>query len=179
MTTEVVVKNLKKLTETERVKVMLACDYMERVINSPQFTERWLALELTNNQGFSNATILNMILSGATKLEPKEDKEIAVHLEMFYSFRNTVGYTRPSTIWTWFNRKFFKRYEVEDVAKNIAHESIGHKVGFDHKSARETTSIPYQLGYLVRDMVWEIRNLGVFKTLAEAKQLKGLARYRK
>lgn len=171
------IHDLKKFSDKERKMVVEAVHLGVSALNSEEFRQRFLMLELTNNKGLSNASIYNMIMSGATIQEPENDYEIDIRLEAFYSWKNTVGYTRPSTVWIWFNRKFFKSFKVWDLARNIFHEAVGHKVGFDHKSAREHTSVPYNLGFLIEDMVREYVTLGRFLKVTEALG-KGKAKYR-
>jgi hypothetical protein len=174
------VHELKNFSEKERAMVREAIAYAGACLNTEQFRDRFLALELTSNRGMSNATIYNMIMSGVTELDPEVDFEIDIRLEAFYSWKNTVGYTRPSTMWIWFNRKFFKHFEVWDLARNIIHESVGHKIGFGHKSASEHTSVPYNLGFLIEDMVRESITMGAPLPLNQALfTAKHKAKYRK
>lgn len=173
----VTIHALKNFSESERAMVREAVAYAIGAFNSNEFRQRFLALELTSNKGMSNASIYNLLMSGSTDLEKEEDREIDIHLEAFYSWKNTVGYTRPSTIWIWFNRKFFKTFKPWDLARNIWHEAVGHKAGFGHKSAREHTSIPYALGFLIEDMVREVISFGFPLDLEAAKRVKGKAKY--
>jgi len=172
------IHDLKKFSEAERAKVREAVEYGIAVFNSEEFRQRFLALELTNTKGLSNVSIYNHLISGATDLEKEEDREIDIRLEAFYSWKNTVGYTKPSTVWIWFNRKFFKSFRPWDLARNIWHEAVGHKSGFSHKSAREHTSVPYALGFLIEDMVREVITIGRPLKLTEAIAAKGKAKYR-
>jgi hypothetical protein len=178
MTVTAKIYELKKFTPKEREMVREAVAYGVAAFNSWQFRERFLALELTSNKGMSNASIYNLLMSGSTDLEKEEDREIDIYLEAFYSWKNTVGYTKPLTVWIWFNRKFFNSFEVWDLARNIWHEAVGHKAGFSHKSAREHTSIPYALGFLIEDMVRETISFGFPLDITEAKRVKGKAKYR-
>lgn len=171
------IHQLKHFSENEREMVREAVRLGVLALNSEEFRQRFGWLELTSNKGMSNATIYNMIVSGVTTVEPEQDREIDIRLEAFYSWKNTVGYTYPKSMWIWFNRKFFKSFKVWDLARNIFHESVGHKIGFGHKSVREHTSVPYNLGFLIEDMVREYMTLGRFLKVTEALN-KGKAKYR-
>jgi hypothetical protein len=63
-----------------------------------------------------------------------------------------IGYTNGTINVININWKFFKGNTVADVAANLAHEWT-HKIGFDHKSAKEHDSAPYAIGYIVGDLI--------------------------
>src|SRR5690606_8082794 len=89
-------------------------------------------------------------------LSPEVDGEADIHVEAYNSYwSRVVGYTYPHTPKTWVNLKFFNGYDYADIADNIFHEWL-HKLGFDHVSADEHTSVPYALGYIVRDLIKQI-----------------------
>lgn len=157
---EVVIQKTSKFSAAELARFREAAEYMERVVNSPEWKERFLALKLTNTRGMTNEQVFTLVQSGKTTLEKAPDYEIDIYIEMFYSWKKTVGYTRPSTVWTWINRRFFKRFTIADIGRNLWHESVAHKAGFGHKSANELTSVPYNGGYLMQDMIEEVLAYG-------------------
>jgi hypothetical protein len=136
-------------------KYVKAVELTEKVINSERFKERLLKLELTNTNNKTNQEIYDLMMKGAEILEPLEDREVDVFITMYYKNNKTVGYTYPSTKDTWVNSKFFDSYTPADVGCNLIHEWL-HKLGFDHTSAREHTSVPYAVGYLVEDCIEEM-----------------------
>jgi hypothetical protein len=146
------VHNLKNFKPEERKKFKEAMREMVKVLNSREFYTRFMNLELEQTEGHSNPQIYVMLRSGADKFNKENDFDIDVHLTMYYSWKRTIGYTYPSTYFTWINRKFFRGFDASDVAGNVAHEYM-HNLGFGHKSAKDHKSVPYAIGYLVRDMI--------------------------
>lgn len=158
---KVMINSREGFTQAEIEKHEVSCKMLESVVNTHEFMQRMLALKLTNTKGLANHEIYLMIRAGAEVLQPEVDHEIDVHVVIYHASNKTVGYTKPSTIKTWVNRKFFAGYEYAEVACNIFHEWL-HKLGFDHVSAREHTSVPYALGYLVEAMIKEMIAGAVF-----------------
>jgi hypothetical protein len=73
-------------------------------------------------------------------------------LKQYYKrWSAVIGYTSPSTNVININWKFFQNYQPSDVAGNLCHEWI-HKIGFGHASASEHDSVPYAIGYIVKEM---------------------------
>ena len=151
------VHNKQNFTDEERIKFMASLDLAKQVLNSAEFKERFLALPLVQTLGYSNIDIYNMLMSGADKFNTEADSAIDVHITMYYSFRNTVGYTYPTTWWTWINRKFFSYFSYADVAGNVVHEYM-HNMSFDHRRASDSMSVPYATGDLVSAMINELIN---------------------
>jgi hypothetical protein len=52
-------------------------------------------------------------------------------VKMYYSIKNTVGYTYPSDLIVYTNSKFHNSYDACNVASNLTHEWT-HKMGFGH-----------------------------------------------
>ena len=103
-------------------------------------------------------------MSGADKFNKEADQDIDVYLTIYYSFKSTVGYTYPSTWWTWINRKFFSSFDESEVAGNVVHEYM-HNLGYDHNTAKDHNSVPYATGYLVRDLIKEFEKEPVETTV--------------
>lgn len=145
--------------EDER-KVYQAIDIIKAVISSKEFKDRVLNFEyegkkqFVDNDGLSNEEIYQKLLNGSESLSPEMDHEMDLELELYYSSRNTVGYTYPEEMKIWMNKKFFRVYSPTEVAGNLFHEWT-HKLGFHHSfrynKAREY-SVPYGLGYLIREL---------------------------
>ena len=146
------VHGTKNFTEQERQKFSLAIKKAEEVLNSEEFKDAVLIYPFDQANGTTNKEIYDMIMSGADKFNTMEDGDIDVQIEMYYSFGRAIGYTYPSTWFTWINRKFFKRFDHSEIAGNVVHEYM-HNLGFGHRTAKDHDSVPYAIGYLVRDMV--------------------------
>jgi hypothetical protein len=126
----------------------------EAALNSKKFYDEFLKLEFTSNKGMSNEEIYLALMSGADLFNKDEDNDIDVFVTMYHKNNKVVGYTNPSTCRTWVNRKFFSQYDEADIACNLIHEYM-HKMGFDHKSAKEKSSVPYAVGYLLERVIRE------------------------
>jgi len=142
-------------TESERIKFRKSINYAEQVINSEEFKVRFLQMPLVQTNNKTNLEIYNELMSGADKFNKEADKDIDVQITMYYSFKNTVGYTYPTTWFTWINRKFFSSFDYADVAGNVVHEYM-HNMGYGHLRATDKWSVPYAVGYLVRNMIKEL-----------------------
>jgi hypothetical protein len=149
------VHNKVNFSEKERTTFLEALEEAKKVINSSDFKDRAVNLPLEQTNGFSPLEIYNKFISGADSFNTEEDGYIDVHITMYHSFKNTVGYTYPTTWFTWINRKFFSRFDHAEIAGHVIHEYM-HNVGFGHKSAGDKNSVPYAYGYLVRDMIREL-----------------------
>lgn len=141
-------------------KVHKAVDIIKKVIQSREFRAQVLNFtyngkkQFVDNKGLTNEEIYLKLLAGAETLVPDEDAEMDLELELYYSSRNTVGYTYPNTVRVWMNTKYFNPYTPSQVAGNLFHEWT-HKLGFDHAtsySISRDSSVPYALGYLIRDL---------------------------
>jgi hypothetical protein len=150
------VHNKNNFTPEEKEKFLKALEEATKIINSPEFKQRALNLKLEQALGYNSLEIYQKFMSGSDKFNTVSDKDIDVHITMFYSFRNTVGYTYPTTWFTWINRKFFSRFNEAEIAGNVVHEYM-HNLGFGHNSPRDKNSVPYAYGYLVRDMIREAK----------------------
>lgn len=141
-------------------KVYKAIEIIKKVIGSRIFRDRVLNFtfegeyKFVDNRGFTNEQIYQILLDGSEDLKPEVDHEMDLDLELYYSWRNVVGYTYPSTMKIFMNTKFFDPYTPSQVAGNIFHEWT-HKLGFEHDqdySVRRDSSVPYALGYLIQEL---------------------------
>lgn len=143
----------------DQQKVEKAIDIIKAVLTSPEFKHRVINFKykdggFIDNKGLSNAEIYQKVLEGKEDLFPEIDYEMDVELELYYSSKNTVGYTYPDTTRIWMNTKYFNVFTPAEVAGNIFHEWT-HKLGFDHAtyySESRDASVPYAIGYLIRDL---------------------------
>lgn len=106
------------------------------------------------NNGLTNAQIYQSILDAAEKLTPAKNNTLDVGVKLYYEASTVVGYTSGSISYINVNTKFFDTYAINSVASNLFHEWL-HKVGYGHDSAataRRPYSVPYAIGYIVRDI---------------------------
>jgi hypothetical protein len=146
-------------------KVEAALIFIQRIVRTQEFRQRVLnhrydgQVQFSNNNGFTNAQIYQMLVDGAETLKPLIDNKMDLELELYTNnYTSTVGYTYPNTLRIWMNRKFFNRYSAEEVARNVFHEWT-HKLGFGHDSkatARRPYSVPYALGSIIQDMAFKM-----------------------
>jgi hypothetical protein len=141
-------------------KVHQAIDIIKKVIASREFRKRVYNFtyegerKFVDNLGYSNEQIYQILLNGSEDLKPDIDHEMDLDLELYYSWRNTVGYTYPDGLRIWMNTKFFNVYTPSEVAGNVFHEWT-HKLGFIHDaqySVKRDSSVPYALGYLIEEL---------------------------
>lgn len=141
-------------------KVYKAIEIIKNVIRSEEFRERVVNFtyqgkkQFVDSKGLSNEEIYLKLLNGKEDLLPEIDHEMDLDLQLYYSWRSTVGYTYPNTMRIWMNTKFFNYYTPTEVAGNIFHEWT-HKLGFDHATYYSTSrdsSVPYALGYLIEEL---------------------------
>jgi hypothetical protein len=147
------------LSELKKLKEVLPV--LEKAINSNEF-KKW-CVEYDFENAYDNRMNGNQIyiklMTGAEVLDPKEDKEMDIDLTIYTvpwygRGKNVIGYTYPSTMRTWVNRKFFSSYTIAGIAGNLAHEWC-HKIGFDHSfywTSTRSTSVPYAVGYKVEEL---------------------------
>lgn len=140
-------------------KLHKAFEVLETVVNSETFKEQVLNFKnkkgerkFASNNGFSNEQIFAMFMDGRELLQPNTPNEMNFFLKLYNrSWSKVIGWTNGKINTININWKFFKTFSPDDVAGNLAHEWT-HKIGFDHTSAAEHDSVPYAIGYIVRDL---------------------------
>jgi hypothetical protein len=158
------------LSETEEIKVHLARNIIESIINSDDFknyiinfkymlrysTGRlWWRRQFSEFRvGFpythlSNYDVYKLIMSGAETLTPEVDQEADINIKVDRrNRRGVIGYTYKSSKWQWIYSWVLKRYSVQQIAGNMFHEYL-HKQGFGHpfrNTIDRKYSVPYALG---------------------------------
>ena len=101
--------------------------------------------QFSDNLGLTNEQIYDRMREATEKLFENEKYVAEFRSELYYTRRNTVGYTTagwPSWIMT--NTKFFTPWPDTDVAGHIVHEWT-HLIGFSHYQSF-TGSVPYDVG---------------------------------
>lgn len=141
------------------IKLQAAFEIINRIVNSVEFKDRIINFknkngkrEFASNKGLSNEEIYQIFMDGREILLPDTPGEMNLYLKLYHNrFSRVIGYTSPKTNLIHINFKYFKNYSPQDVASNLVHEWV-HKLGFDHKSAKEHDSVPYAIGYIVDDI---------------------------
>lgn len=145
---------------SQQDKVLTAIELIKQVVATPEFKHRVVNYtyngkkQFVDNKGLSNEEIYRILLDGKEDLLPEVDYQMDLELELYYSVKNTVGYTYPNTLRIWMNTKYFNNYTPAQVAGNLFHEWL-HKLGFDHASSNTTgrsSSVPYAIGYLIEEL---------------------------
>lgn len=141
-------------------KLYKAIDIIKKVVATEEFRNRVINFtyqgkkEFVDNKGMTNEQIYQALLDGREDLKPEIDNEMDLELQLYYSWRDTVGYTTPGEMRIYMNTKFFNPYTPSEVAGNVFHEWT-HKLGFDHAqsySVSRDSSVPYALGYLIEEL---------------------------
>ncbi len=162
MSFKVDVHNLKNFSDREKARLTMGLKELERILVNEDLwkgvAKRWHDWDdkyyMDSNgrkREYQNwRQFKNQLLSGADKFNPKNDGDLDLYLTLYYSMKNVVGYTYPSTWWTWTNRKYFKKFDDGEIAGHVVHEYL-HNMGLSHPNM--FSSLTYQFGYLVRDMI--------------------------
>lgn len=151
---------LNKFDVHDEEKVRRAFEIIKKVVASREFRDRVVNFEykgqkvFVDNDGKSNEEIYQTLLDGSENLNPGVNNQMDLELELYYSSRNTVGYTYPSKNKIWMNTKYFDPYTPCEVARNVFHEWT-HKLGFKHDSsntASRKSSVPYAIGSIIEEL---------------------------
>ncbi len=146
-------------------KLYSAFSFMEKIINSEEFKQRIINFKnhkgekkFESSKGLSNEEIYEIFMEGREILQWETSGEVNLFLKLYDNpMSRVIGYTSPKTNIIHMNWKYFKHFKTHEVAANLTHEWI-HKLGFGHTSAKEHDSVPYAIGYIVRDMVLKSMN---------------------
>jgi hypothetical protein len=137
-----------------------AVDLVKKVVATEAFRKRVLnhlyngRTSFANNNGLTNIQIYQSILDAAERLKPIKNNTLDVGVKLYYQNNSVVGYTSSSISYINVNTKFFNGFAPNQVAGNLFHEWL-HKLGYGHDSvatARRPYSVPYAIGYIVRDL---------------------------
>lgn len=143
---------------TEKIRV--AEELIKRVVATDEFRNRVIGFTynskraFVDNGGLTNEEIYQKILEGAETLNKIKDNEMDIQIEMYYENTSTVGYTYANTSKIYANTKFYNSYNSATITGNMTHEWL-HKLGFTHAtyySASRDASVPYAIGYIMRDI---------------------------
>lgn len=141
-------------------KLHKAVEIIKKVVGSVEFRDKVINYtyqgkkQFVDNKNLTNSEIYQILLNGKENLKPEVDHEMDLELELYYSWKNTVGYTYPNALRIYMNTKYFDPFTPSEVAGNVFHEWT-HKLGFEHASSYSVSrdsSVPYAIGYLIRDL---------------------------
>lgn len=154
-----------RMARTKEEKLFQSIDLLRQVFSSPEFKQKILKhkfngrYRFAHNRGLTNRQIYLRILAGVEKLYPYYNNAMDVEVELYSDYKsNVLGFTRPSTKRIWMNTKYFNKHTPAEVASHLTHEWL-HKLGFDHERERSATrkySVPYAVGYIVKDIAGKI-----------------------
>lgn len=147
-------------SRSQEEKVLKAAELIRKVVVSAEFKKRVLNYKykgkktFKDNDGLTNLQIYKKILEGSEKMTGLgKNRTMDLELELYTdNSSNTIGYTYPSIVRVYANRKYFNKFRPHQVADNMMHEWL-HKIGFDHevKATRDRRhSVPYAIGYIVK-----------------------------
>lgn len=147
-------------TPDQAEKIEAASELIRKIIISPEFKSRVLNYSYNGrrrfyqNGGLSNKQIYNKIIRGSEyMLNLGNNHTMDLELELYTDLEsNTIGYTYPSIVRVFMNRKYFEKFKPYQVADNMVHEWL-HKLGFKHDveaTDLRRHSVPYAVGYIVK-----------------------------
>ena len=151
---------LMNLSNSQSKKYNKAVAIVKKVVATEAFKKKVLAYkyagrsQFADNKGKTNAQIYQTILDAAESLKPIKNNTMDLGVKMYSQQSSVVGYTNESITYINVNTKFFNTFGANEVAGNLFHEWL-HKLGYDHDStstSRRPYSVPYAVGYMVRDI---------------------------
>jgi len=147
------IHGLDNFTDKEKEKFMSAMMLGELVLNSWDFRMKMVSTTFTENNNMTGKQIWELICTGQDLFNTKEDHDIDVFVTMYDNFwTGTIGYTFPNTFKTWFNNKFFRKFDEAEILGNVIHEAM-HNIGFGHNDyENRMTSVPYKVGHIATEL---------------------------
>jgi hypothetical protein len=134
-----------------------------KVFNSETFRNRvlhhkWKGKEqFADNEGLSNAEILERLLAGSEIAFPGGDSKADFHLRAYakaWPFGPAIGHADADNgeiVTKW---RFIKKCSLAELAGHYAHEYC-HLLGFEHDydvTNQREYSVPYAVGYIVEEL---------------------------
>jgi hypothetical protein len=149
----------KYFSPRDMVKVKKALSLLCKVVNSTQFRDGILYTTYTSTNDSPTEILAKMYK--ANERNTGDDYEMDFSLQYYNSWwSKVIGYTVPSSVWVWLNWKYHMHFTPSQMAGNLMHEFC-HKIGYDHSSHRDYSSVPYYAGYLVEQIGAEYENYPV------------------
>ncbi len=153
-------------TSKQERKLHSASRLIRKILRTPEFKQQILAhtwkgkKTFADSMGLSNEEIYKKIMDGAemmNRLGPNNTMDLEIEL---YTENDsiTIGYTYPSIVRIYMNRKYYNKFRPYQVADNMMHEWL-HKLGFNHDvkdTPERPYSVPYAVGYIVKGIAREM-----------------------
>ena len=133
----------------EKNMAVKALARLQLALNSPSFTNMILSSTYENTPD-SPTKILGKLLSGSDRYTPDADSILQVEFQAYYNwFSRVIGYVSAGSRTIHVNRKYVRLDRDGEInfASNALHEYC-HLIGYDHRSARDSMSVPYRINYL-------------------------------
>lgn len=161
-------------TARQEAKVASASRLIRKIVRSEEFKKEVLnhtwneKKTFSDNNGLTNEQIYKKILEGSERqLNLGKNNTMDLEIELYTDNDSiTIGYTYPSIVRIYMNRKYFNKFRPYQVADNMMHEWL-HKIGFNHavkNTPERPYSVPYAVGYIVKRIA---RNMKQSKLLEE------------
>lgn len=162
-------------TSRQEKKLHAASRLIRKIVRSHEFKERVLAhtwngkKAFADNDGLSNEQIYRKIIEGSEKMNNLgANNTMDLEIELYTDNDSiTIGYTYPSIVRIYMNRKYYNKFRPYQVADNMMHEWL-HKLGFNHaikNTPERPYSVPYAIGYIVKGIAREMHQLHLMKKL--------------
>jgi hypothetical protein len=157
--TKIKIERLDNFSSDQKSRIEKIVDRTEKIINSERFKNEIINYSqngkksFENNDGLSNEDVFKKIMAGAEQLQPEENNEWNLHLQLrfrFWIFSSVTAYTTSSTKIITIYSNYFSRASDSDLAGTICHEYT-HKLGFTH-DVKATKTRPYSVPYAVGDI---------------------------
>lgn len=133
-------------------RYMEAVREAENAMNTVEFTNKVIDMKFTSTK-LSGPEVLWKMDEAEELLIPGKNKIGEWKVGFYYKkATRVIGWTNGKILTVWVNTAKFDHMEIWEISANVAHEWL-HKLGFDHSSASDHKSVPYAIGYLVRDLV--------------------------
>ena len=149
-----------EFTAAQEVKYNEAIDIVKKVEATEAFRSKvlnhtWSGLkQFADNGEKTNAQIYQSVLDAAESLNKIKNNTMDLGVKMYYATTTVIGWTNPSITYINVNTKYFDQFDPNEVAGNLFHEWL-HKLGYGHDSsvtAKRPYSVPYAVGYMIRDL---------------------------
>lgn len=146
----------------EKERLLKAFEVIEVVMNSKEFKEKVISFEgsgptggYTSPNELTNQEVYNYLMQGRELIDGETTLgEMNLDISRYKPWYRSavIGRTHPGkSKWIEVNGQHYSKMDVAEMASNIAHEWI-HLNGFYHSSASDHHSVPYAVGYIVRDL---------------------------
>lgn len=160
---------------SQKAKIDAASRLIKEIVRTDAFRKavvnhKWNGKrQFADNAGLTNKEIYQKIIEGSERqnglgINHTMDLEIELYTD---NDSITIGYTYPSIVRIFMNRKYFNKFRPYQVADNMMHEWL-HKIGFGH-SVKQTPerpySVPYAVGYIVKRMARRMNQEKVLEDL--------------